>query len=170
MVNHFHFHPTTIAWDSKRRNQRWVAGNKAHQNSKAAIIWIIFMMYKIVLMTPLKEAPIRKRSGLEAEISTMIDCNLYRQYLPPPHQFACPPADQCSRHATRKVPWVMGIFFFSPPILVISSSFDIPCITLPAPRNNSPLKNAWVIRWKIPAVIDPRPRAIIIYPSCEHVE
>ena len=65
---------------------------------------------------------------------------------------------------------VIGIFFLSPPIFLISCSWCIEWITAPAPRNKSALKNAWVTRWKIAATYAPAPIAININPSWEIVE
>ena len=42
---------------------------------------------------------------------------------------------------------VHGIFLRRPPMLRMSCSPESAWITLPAPRNSSALKNAWVIRW-----------------------
>ena len=41
---------------------------------------------------------------------------------------------------------VTGMCFFNPPIFQISCSSCRPWITEPAPRNNSALKKAWVVR------------------------
>jgi hypothetical protein len=41
-----------------------------------------------------------------------------------------------------KVQYVTGSFFLRPPILNMSSSPPMACITLPAPRNSKALKKA----------------------------
>ena len=46
---------------------------------------------------------------------------------------------------------VIGIFLRRPPMLRMSCSPASAWITLPAPRKSSALKNACVIRWKMPA-------------------
>jgi len=61
--------------------------------------------------------------------------------------------------ATRKVPCVIGIFFLSPPMSRMSWLWTA-CITDPDPRKRQALKQAWVIRWKSPAVKPPTPSAI----------
>ena len=43
-------------------------------------------------------------------------------------------------------------------------------MTLPAPRNSSALKKAWVTRWKMPAAYAPTPTAANMYPSWLTVE
>src|SRR5205807_9928465 len=43
-------------------------------------------------------------------------------------------------------------------------------MTLPEPRNSSALKNACVVRWKMPAAYAPVPTPRNMYPSCETVE
>jgi hypothetical protein len=60
--------------------------------------------------------------------------------------------------AQSKVQKVIGVYFRSPPILRKSCSPDMAWITLPAPRNKSALKNAWVMTWKMPAENAPVPR------------
>ncbi|MNH39225.1 hypothetical protein D3C79_1003610 [compost metagenome] len=60
---------------------------------------------------------------------------------------------------------VIGKCFFKPPILRISCSPPIAWITLPAPKNNNALKNAWVITWKNAPVKAPTPKPKNIYPN-----
>src|SRR6202041_2478955 len=62
------------------------------------------------------------------------------------------------------------MYFLKPPILRMSCSWCMAMITEPAARNSSALKNAWVMRWKIPAPYADTPRATVMYPSCESVE
>ena len=61
--------------------------------------------------------------------------------------------------AMSMVQYVMGIFFESAPIFRMSCSPETAWITLPAARKSKPLKNACVIKWKIPAVNAPTPQA-----------
>ena len=49
------------------------------------------------------------------------------------------------------VQYVIGMYFFRPPMRRMSCSWCMPMITEPAPRNSSALKNACVIRWNTPA-------------------
>ena len=51
----------------------------------------------------------------------------------------------------RQVQYVIGMYFRSPPMRRMSCSWCMPMITEPAARNSSALKNACVIRWKMPA-------------------
>ena len=53
--------------------------------------------------------------------------------------------------AARYVQRVIGVYSRSPPILRMSCSWWQARITDPDPRNRQALKNACVIRWKIPA-------------------
>ena len=46
----------------------------------------------------------------------------------------------------------------------------IAWMTLPEPRNSRALKNAWVVRWKMPAAYAPVPTPRNMYPSWETVE
>ena len=62
-----------------------------------------------------------------------------------------------ARQPTRNVQRVVGSFAFRLPILWMSSSPDIACITLPAPRKSSALKQACVIRWNTPPENEPTP-------------
>ena len=48
--------------------------------------------------------------------------------------------------ATNITAWVIGIYFFRPPILRMSCSSCLAWITLPEPKNIRALKKAWVIR------------------------
>ena len=52
----------------------------------------------------------------------------------------------------------------------MSCSPDIAWITLPEPRKSSALKNACVIKWKMPEVNAPTPSARNMYPSWLTVE
>src|SRR5216684_2213356 len=65
---------------------------------------------------------------------------------------------------------VHGIYDLSPPIFRMSCSPPTAWITDPAARKRRPLKNACVIKWKIPAENAPTPQAMNMYPSCETVE
>src|SRR3989442_13884546 len=60
-----------------------------------------------------------------------------------------------ARVAIKNVRAVAGILPHSAPILRMSCSPESAWITLPEPRKRSALKNAWVIRWKIPAAKAP---------------
>ena len=70
----------------------------------------------------------------------------------------------------KKVADVYGIFFLNPPINLISwantgwwpTTSSIAWITDPDPKNNIALKQACVIKWKIPAIGAPQPIASII--------
>jgi hypothetical protein len=69
-----------------------------------------------------------------------------------------------------KQPNVNGIALRKP---LIRSSDWLPAIAPmidPAAMNSSALKNACVIRWKIPAENAATPQAMNMYPSCETVE
>ena len=57
---------------------------------------------------------------------------------------------------------VSGIFFQSPPILVMSVSSWSACITAPAQRKSIALKKACVMRWNIEAENAPIPTASIM--------
>ena len=57
------------------------------------------------------------------------------------------------------VQWVHGSCGVRPPIRRMSCSPDSAWITEPAPRKSSALKNACVIRWKMPAANAPTPQA-----------
>src|SRR5262249_8784425 len=59
--------------------------------------------------------------------------------------------------AIRNVQAVIGIFFHNPPMLRMSCSPLMAWMTDPDPRNKQALKNAWVTRWKMPAVNAPTP-------------
>ena len=63
-----------------------------------------------------------------------------------------------------------GIHFLRPPIFRMSCSWWHPTITLPAPRNRQALKNAWVMRWKMPTQYAPTPTAMNMKPSWLIVE
>ena len=65
---------------------------------------------------------------------------------------------------------VSGIFRASPPMLRMSVSSPIPCITEPAPRKRQPLKKAWVTRWRMPAHQAPQPTPMNMKPSWLTVE
>ena len=69
--------------------------------------------------------------------------------------------DARDRHARRRTASqkVIGMFFRRPPMWRMSCSPFSAWITLPAPRNSSALKNACVIRWKMPAENAPTPSA-----------
>ena len=69
-----------------------------------------------------------------------------------------------------KVSAVSGIFFQRPPILRMSVSSPIPCITEPAPRKRQPLKKAWVTRCRTPAHQAPTPTPMNMKPSWLTVE
>ena len=58
-----------------------------------------------------------------------------------------------------KVQKVVGMYFLSPPIFVMSKVWWAAWLTEPAPRKRHALKNAWVKRWKMAAVQAPTPRA-----------
>ncbi len=62
--------------------------------------------------------------------------------------------------ATAMVPCVHGSFVASPPMRRRSCSSPSAWITEPAPRNSSALKNACVMRWKMPAPNAPTPQAM----------
>ena len=72
--------------------------------------------------------------------------------------------------AIAMVAKVTGILRARPPILCMSCSPDIPWMTDPAPRNNSALKNAWVMRWNTPAVYAAAPTPMNMYPNWLIVE
>jgi hypothetical protein len=65
---------------------------------------------------------------------------------------------------------VFGSADLSPPIRSMSCSPESAWITLPAPRKRSALKNACVMRWKIPDAKAPTPMARNMYPSWLTVE
>jgi hypothetical protein len=50
-----------------------------------------------------------------------------------------------------RVQYVIGMYFFSPPIRRMSCSWCSAMITEPAARNSSALKKACVMRWNMPA-------------------
>ena len=56
-----------------------------------------------------------------------------------------------ARQATRKVMWVTGMYFLSPPIADISFECTA-CMMHPAPRNSRALNMAWVNRWNMEAM------------------
>ncbi len=60
---------------------------------------------------------------------------------------------------TTKVPAVIGMYFFSPPMRLMSCSPPSPWITEPEPRKSSALKKACVTMWKIAAWYAPTPAA-----------
>src|SRR5882757_5388992 len=62
------------------------------------------------------------------------------------------------------------MYLRSPPILRMSCSWCMAMMTDPAARNSSALKNACVIRWKMPALYAETPSATVMYPSCDSVE
>src|SRR5262245_19955050 len=77
------------------------------------------------------------------------------------------------QHAIRYVQPVIGSFFQSPPMRVMSCSWWQAWITEPEPRKRQALKNACVTRWKRPAchaMFEPTPSAVNMKPSCEMVE
>src|SRR5260370_1908497 len=65
---------------------------------------------------------------------------------------------------------VHGIYDLSPPIFRMSCSPPTAWITDPAARKRRPLKNACVIKWKIPAENAPTPQAMNTYPICDPAE
>ena len=64
------------------------------------------------------------------------------------------PANGGMPHSARLpisiVTQVIGMYLRSPPMRRMSCSWCMAMIAEPAPRNSSALKNACVIRWKIP--------------------
>ena len=69
-----------------------------------------------------------------------------------------------ARAPHRKVQCVIGITFRRPPKRRMSMTLPIACMTLPAARNSSALKKAWVNRWNMPAS---RPAQRCRMPSAE---
>ena len=65
---------------------------------------------------------------------------------------------------------VMGRYLKRLPYRRMSCSCAMAWITAPAPRNSSPLKNACVVTWNMPAPNAPAPHAINMNPSWETVE
>ncbi len=72
--------------------------------------------------------------------------------------------------AMRKVIRVAGILSFRPPMLRMSVSSPMPCITEPAPRKRQALKKAWVTRCITPPKKTPAPTPMNMKPSCDTVE
>ena len=70
----------------------------------------------------------------------------------------------------RNVHPVIGIRRAKPPILRMSVSSFIACITLPAPRNNSAFAAPCATRWNIAAPTPPAPSARVISPKWLTVE
>ncbi len=61
----------------------------------------------------------------------------------------------------RKVAYVHGITLRRPPIRRISN-VPVAWFTLPAPRNSSALKKAWLNRWNMPTATPPAPSPSIM--------
>ncbi len=57
---------------------------------------------------------------------------------------------------------VIGMYLHKPPILRMSCSWCIAMITEPAAKNSSALKNACVIKWKMPAAYADAPSATVM--------
>src|SRR5579863_768044 len=105
-----------------------------------------------------------------------------KRYAPPSEDHACQRISSLEKNpanggmpamanvAMNMVQCVIGMRLCRSPMLRMSCSPLMACITEPDPRNRSALKNAWVKTWKTPAANAPTPRARNIYPNCETVE
>src|SRR5213082_224863 len=75
-----------------------------------------------------------------------------------------------AQQAARYVQRVIGVYLARPPIFRMSCSWWQARITEPDPRKRQALKNACVIRWKMPAQYTPTPTLMNMKPSWLTVE